>query len=192
MAFFTKKNTELEPVIQEPVIEEKPEPVIEEPVPEEPAVPETKYPEKLTVIGVGTLFEGDITSCDDIEINGTVRGDIDSTADMKINGTGFYFGTANMANLNVDGRAEGEIDCSGHTVLTNTGYVKGSLISSRLTTAEGAVIEGTMALNSKPKKPVVEEKEQLEEKQEAAEEAEPEIKVEDFSDLFASEDKEKA
>ena len=119
---------------------------------EEPPVPETKYPENLTVIGVGTIFEGNITSSDDIEINGTVRGDIDSSADMKINGTGFYFGAANMANLNVDGRAEGDIDCSGHTVLTNTGYVKGNIISSRLTTAEGAVIDGTMALNSKPKK----------------------------------------
>ena len=152
MAFFSKKPAEPEPVFQEPVQAAEPEPVIEEPVIEEPPVPETKYPENLTVIGVGTIFEGNITSSDDIEINGTVRGDIDSSADMKINGTGFYFGAANMANLNVDGRAEGDIDCSGHTVLTNTGYVKGNIISSRLTTAEGAVIDGTMALNSKPKK----------------------------------------
>lgn len=159
MSFFSKKPAEPEPAVQEPVIEAEPEHVVEEPVFEEPAVPETKYPENLTIIGAGTIFEGNITSSDDIEINGTVRGDIDSSADMKINGTGFYFGAANMANLNVDGRAEGDIDCGGHTVLTNTGYIKGNIISSRLTTADGAVIDGVMSLNAKPKQqPKKEEK----------------------------------
>ncbi|MCQ2566611.1 MAG: polymer-forming cytoskeletal protein [Clostridia bacterium] len=152
MSFFSKKITEPEPVAQEPAATAEPELAFEEIIAEEPAIPEAKYPENLTVIGAGTVFEGNITSSDDIEINGTVRGDIASSADMKINGTGFYFGAANMANLNVDGRAEGDIDCGGHTVLTNTGYVKGSITSSRLTTAEGAVIDGVMSLNSKPKK----------------------------------------
>lgn len=152
MSFFSKKITEPEPVVQEPAVTDEPELAFEEIIAEEPAIPEAKYPENLTVIGAGTIFEGNITSSDDIEINGTVRGDIASSADMKINGTGFYFGTANMANLNVDGRAEGDIDCGGHTVLTNTGYVKGSIISSRLTTAEGAVIDGVMSLNSRPRK----------------------------------------
>lgn len=151
MSFFSKKTAEPEPVVQTPVLEVNPEPAESEPIFEEPKVPETKYPEKLTVIGAGTIFEGNITSSDDIEINGTVRGDIASSADMKINGTGFYFGAANMANLNVDGRAEGDIDCSGHTVLTNTGYVKGNIVSSRLTTAEGAIIDAVMKLNTTPK-----------------------------------------
>lgn len=160
MSFFSKKTTEPEPVVQEPVFEAEPEPVVEEPIFEEPAVPAAKYPENLTIIGAGTIFEGNITSSDDIEINGTVRGDIRSSADMKINGTGFYFGAANMANLNVDGRAEGNIDCDGHTVLTNTGYVKGNIISSRLTTAEGAVIDGVMCLNAKPKEEPKKEEEE--------------------------------
>lgn len=153
MSFFSKKPVEPEIQKEEFTPVEVPEvaEVIKEEEPVEEVVPEKTLRENTTIIGVGTIFEGNIETADNIEINGTMRGNIKSSANVAISGTGFYFGDATMANLNVDGRAEGNIDCGGHTVLTNTGFVKGSVISARLTTAEGAVIDGTMALNSKPK-----------------------------------------
>lgn len=181
MSFFSKKPVEPEIVKEEFIPAEEPEVVEEVAEPVEEAAPEKTLREKTTIIGVGTIFEGNIETNDNIEINGTMRGNIKSSADVAISGTGFYFGDASMANLNVDGRAEGNIDCEGHTVLTNTGFVKGSVISSRLTTAEGAVIDGTMSLNSKKKaEPKKEEKTETAEK--AVEEA-----FEIFSETSANE-----
>ncbi len=160
MSFFSKKF--FEPEQEAPQQAEKADLFEVQTEPEEKPVapPEPVKPkhENLTVIGVGTVFEGNISTTDELEINGTMKGDIKSSTNVRISGTGLYYGDASMANINVDGRAEGNLKCEGHTVVTNTGAIKGSIVSARLTTAEGALIEASMNLNNrrKPAKPVPE------------------------------------
>lgn len=141
---FGKKKTE-EPVIAA-------EPVIEEPAAREPEPIEIEpefVPAKTTVIAPGVTMVGDFITQDPMEIRGEIRGNVISEKSMHIFANGKLTGDAKVLDLSIDGKAEGKLIVDELTTLSDTGAIKGSLKTSRFSSAPGSSFSGNFSMEPK-------------------------------------------
>ena len=111
----------------------------------EPATPSRSGDERRVVAWVGksVVFKGDLTSSEDMTIDGRVEGTI------ELRGHGLTIGPdadirANIVarTVTVRGAVTGTITASDGVLVCETGSVEGDIISPRLAVADGAVLRG--------------------------------------------------
>lgn len=96
----------------------------------------------LTIVRSGVMITGELSSSDDILIEGEVNGNIRANNVVVAQGA-TVVGTVDAAVITVNGRLHGEVSCTRLQVNTN-GIVEGNITHSVLVVEAGANIEGTV------------------------------------------------
>jgi cytoskeletal protein CcmA (bactofilin family) len=153
----------LEPVKLEPV---KPEPrpapaapTVSIPVPEIPkSAPVAKAVGK-TLIGNSVIIRGDITSEENLQIEGVVDGSIESSNDVHVGVEGRVNATIRANNVVIHGRVIGDIAASSRVELAPSALLQGNIRAPKLAIAETALFKGSIDMRPKETSQVRENKE---------------------------------
>ena len=124
-----------------------------------------------TLIGEGTIFDGDLTSPETIRVDGIVNGNCTCKMKMILGPAGQIKGNISAQSVIISGKVDGDISVQGRLELLSTGKIAGNITASSLIIDEGAYFDGrctmTSALSKEPAKISMDTaKEKLEEKQE--------------------------
>lgn len=104
--------------------------------------------EKLeSFIGQNTQFRGEMSTKGTLRIDGNVEGNIN--ADWLIVGDKAYIkGNATATSVIVGGTVEGNILAKGLVDIKKKGRVKGDIITSKLTVADGGTVDGRISMHN--------------------------------------------
>lgn len=113
------------------------------PAPGEPVTPPT------TVLGSGARFVGDLSGDEDIVVNGHFEGRIRVDRSMVTVGTGGQLdGDIAARSVVVGGKVRGQITANEKAELLESAIVEGSVQAPKVVIAEGAQLEGNVAMSS--------------------------------------------
>jgi cytoskeletal protein CcmA (bactofilin family) len=104
--------------------------------------------EKLeSFIGHNTQFKGEISSKGTLRIDGNVEGNIQ--ADWIIVGDkAFIKGNATATSIIIGGTVEGNVLAKGLVDVKKKGRIKGDIITSKLTVADGGMVDGRISMHN--------------------------------------------
>ncbi len=111
---------------------------------------ERKQAEKIeTMIGQGTLIEGNVKGINSLLINGTITGNVSTEMTIRVGATGIIKGNVKANSALIGGVIEGDLDALESAVLGPKSRLMGDLKTSRLKIEEGAAFEGRSVMLSK-------------------------------------------
>ena len=102
-----------------------------------------------TLVGKGSIIEGNISGDNSILINGTVTGDVTTDRTIRVGRSGIIKGNVKANSAILGGIIEGDLDVLDSTVLGPHSRLKGDLKTARLKIEEGAVFEGRCVMLDK-------------------------------------------
>jgi len=91
-------------------------------------------------------IEGEITSDEDLTIEGKVKGQLQVSKTLTIGKEGYVDGKISARVVHISGEAEGYLSASEKLVISSEGKYTGSINSDTIKVAEGAQIKGTINL----------------------------------------------
>ena len=103
-------------------------------------------------IGETMVIEADITSDDDIIIEGKVKGNISVSKTVTIGKNGKVKADIKAAVVRIFGEAKGNIIASHKVELLSLGRYTGNIQSQKLVVEEGAILNGNINQEKKTKK----------------------------------------
>lgn len=95
-----------------------------------------------TLIGEGTVLDGNINCRDAMRIDGTVNGNVKSDADILIGETAYIKGNVSGNTIYVSGKIEGNIYSKSTIHFFSTACIYGDIEAYSIVTDEGAVFNG--------------------------------------------------
>lgn len=95
-----------------------------------------------TIISAGTTLKGDISSKNDLRIDGTIIGNISSTAKIVIGSSGVVEGDLNGNQADVVGKVSGNIRAKELLQLRGDAVVNGNLYAGKLQIEPTATFNG--------------------------------------------------
>jgi len=98
--------------------------------------------ERTLTIGPGITMSGEIESCDNLVVEGTVEAALKGAKVLDIYETGTFYGTVEIEEATIAGRFEGELTVNGRLVVRQSGTLTGSISYRELEVEAGAVIDG--------------------------------------------------
>jgi cytoskeletal protein CcmA (bactofilin family) len=101
-----------------------------------------------TFIGAGSRFEGNLACDGDLVVGGTVKGDSVIGGAFTLSEGGHWDGKIQAANAVVAGEIEGAVTIADKLEIRKTARIRGMVTARTIAIAEGAVIEGDMAVTS--------------------------------------------
>ena len=125
---------------------------------EEPFVVPTSTPSSSgsaalsSFIGETMVIEADITSDEDIIIEGKVKGNISVSKTLTIGKSGKVKADIKAAVVRIIGEAKGNIIASDKVEILSLGRYTGNIQSQKLVVAEGAILNGNINQEKKTKK----------------------------------------
>lgn len=117
------------------------------------SVPEPAAPARAaggsgaTVLGAGTRFVGELSGDEDIVVNGRFHGTLRVDRRVTIGPEGEVEGEIHARQVVVGGRLKGDVHASERAELTSSGAVEGSVHAPKVIIAEGARLEGSVAMS---------------------------------------------
>lgn len=96
-----------------------------------------------THIGKETVFQGMISSSEDLTIEGSVKGEVACSGTVVVEQDGMVDADIIAEEAFIKGQVDGNITAQKRVEIASTGRVKGDIESSSLSIAEGVVFEGT-------------------------------------------------
>lgn len=115
-----------------------------------------KVEEVHTVLGAGSKFEGKLYFEGVVRIDGVFVGEIYTKGDLIIGEGAKVSGEMDVENVDISGEVEGKITARNRVHIRGTGRVKGDVHSRFLVVDEGAVFNGTIAMEAPIAEPLVE------------------------------------
>ncbi|MEP6801609.1 MAG: polymer-forming cytoskeletal protein [Acidobacteriota bacterium] len=100
-----------------------------------------------TILGAGTRFVGELSGDEDIVVNGRFQGTLRVDRRVTIGPEGDVEGEIHARQVVVGGRVKGDVYASERAELTSSGAVEGSVHAPKVVIAEGARLEGSVAMN---------------------------------------------
>jgi cytoskeletal protein CcmA (bactofilin family) len=107
-----------------------------------------KMPSSPTLIGVGTSVVGDLQCEGDLVIGGSVRGDGLVRGSFTLFETGLWQGRVQAKFAVIAGEVEGEIRVADKLEIRKSARIRGLVSARSIAVAQGAVIEGDLAVTS--------------------------------------------
>ena len=101
-----------------------------------------------TLIGEGTIFDGNLTASDTIRIDGTVNGNCSCDQTLIVGASGHIIGNIISQNVILSGRVEGDILTNGKLEFLPTGKLVGNINTNVLVVDEGAYFDGRCTMSS--------------------------------------------
>jgi len=103
---------------------------------------EKQHASSATLISAGTTLHGDVTSENDLRIDGTIHGNVNSSAKIIIGPSGFVEGHVNGNQADVTGRVVGNIAVKELLQLRGNCNVQGNIQAARLQVDPTATFNG--------------------------------------------------
>ena len=103
------------------------------------------------VIGNGVKFKGEITSADEVQIEGNADITV-NTDNLVVGSQGVLKGTIESCNADVWGKVDGDLKISGTLTVQEQGVVSGSIEYQSLQIKLGGKITGDIKVSEKVKK----------------------------------------
>jgi cytoskeletal protein CcmA (bactofilin family) len=100
-------------------------------------------PGSTTIIGAGTVIQGDLKSDGDIRIDGTLNGNVVSKSKLLIGNDGVIKGDVTSQDADILGNVSGDIRVSGLLQLRGQCLVQGNLYAGRLEVEPTATFNGS-------------------------------------------------
>lgn len=100
-----------------------------------------------TLIGAGTVFNGDFIVQDTMRVDGTINGNCTSKGTLILGEEGKIVGNISAQNIFISGEVKGDIVSTGKLEVLSTGKVTGDIRARKLVVDEDAYFDGrcTMA-----------------------------------------------
>ncbi len=99
------------------------------------------------IVGQGISLAGEITACDRLVVEGTVKVVLNKTRAIEITETGkFTDGKAEVEEAEISGIYEGELTVRGRLLIRATGKVNGTIRYGELEVERGGKLGGQLAL----------------------------------------------
>ena len=100
-----------------------------------------------TVIGPGLSVDGELTSQEEVVVQGTVRGTLTSNDAVSIGPGGVVEANVRAASLSVAGQVTGNVTADDRIDIQAGGRLVGDVKASRLTIADGASFKGNVDMD---------------------------------------------
>lgn len=94
------------------------------------------------VVGRGIVFSGEITHCDCLVVEGTVKANIAGCHDINIAEGGLFTGSASVESAEIRGRFEGNLNVSGRLLVHASGKVAAEVRYHQIEIERGGQISG--------------------------------------------------
>lgn len=106
-----------------------------------------------TMIGVGTVFDGDLSSPEAVRIDGIINGNCTCEKKLILSADGQVKGNISAQSVMISGKVDGDIVVSGKLELLSTGKIAGNITAASIVIDEGARFDGrctmTASINEK-------------------------------------------
>jgi len=102
-----------------------------------------------TIIAQGVKVEGDFKSNGDITIDGELNGSLQTSAALHVGESAVIHAEVSAKQSVIAGVIVGNIQIEDGLQLLSTSQVTGDIVTSHLSIAEGAVVNGRISMNSK-------------------------------------------
>lgn len=106
-----------------------------------------KTGELNTILGKGSVFEGNIVVEHSLRVDGQVKGDIQTPDTLVIGKDGEVIGNVKVKSLVLGGKMKGTVVASSKIVLENKSEFRGEMRTNRLTIDDGALFEGKCSMS---------------------------------------------
>ena len=100
-----------------------------------------------TVIGAGITIEGEVTSDEDVIVQGTLRGKLITKDAVSVEHGGTVEADISSGPLSVAGTVTGNITSTDRVDLQNGARVVGNVKATRITIADGAQFKGNVDMD---------------------------------------------
>ena len=100
-----------------------------------------------TVIGAGITIDGEITSEDDVVVQGTVRGKLVTKEAVTVENGGTVEADISGGPVTIAGSVTGNISSNDRVDLQNGARVVGNVKATRITIADGAQFKGNVDMD---------------------------------------------
>jgi len=97
------------------------------------------------VIGRQIVLSGEVTSCNRLVVEGTIKANIKECRDVAIAQGGLFSGSASVQSADISGRFEGELKVSGRLLIRAPGLVSGTIEYGELEIERGGRIAGNVS-----------------------------------------------
>ena len=105
----------------------------------------------VNLIGNGTKIVGDITSGQDVRIDGHLTGNIVTSGKFVLGPNGVVDGNVTSGNADLMGEVKGKVNVSETLSLKNTAKISGDIVTGKLAIEPGALFTGTCNMGAKVK-----------------------------------------
>lgn len=99
-----------------------------------------------TLVGINTVFTGNIESEGTIRVDGKIRGDIKVAGDVYVGESAVITGSIVAANVHLAGTVEGNITCSGILKILSSAKLYGDIRINSFLADEGALFQGKCSM----------------------------------------------
>ena len=99
-----------------------------------------------TLIGANTVFEGSIQSEGRVGVEGSIRGRIEAKGEVVVGRQGKVEADIYADSVVVGGQIIGNINARSRLEITATGRVTGDIEATKITVAEGGMVDGSFKM----------------------------------------------
>ena len=99
-----------------------------------------------TLIGANTVFEGSIQSERSVCVEGSIRGRIEAKGEVVVGRQGKVEADVYADTVVVGGQIIGNINARSRLEITATGRVTGDIEATKITVAEGGMVDGSFKM----------------------------------------------
>lgn len=103
-----------------------------------------------TLVGISTIFTGNIESDGTVRIDGKVKGDIKAGGDIYVGEKAFVTGSLSASNVHLSGTLEGNITAKGILKIQSTAKLYGDIKVNSFVADEGALFQGKCIMMELP------------------------------------------
>ncbi len=100
-----------------------------------------------SVIAEGITIEGELTSEEEVVVQGTLRGALSSTDAVSVGAGGVVEADIQAASLSVAGHVTGDVTAGDRIDIQAGGRLVGNVKTARLTIADGASFKGSVDMD---------------------------------------------
>lgn len=118
----------------------------------DPAARAQTTPTRTLVVGREIILSGEISACDRLVVEGTVKANIKDCRDIAIAEGGLFTGSAAVESAEVRGRFEGELTVSGRLFIRSSGEISAAVRYREIEIERGGRLSGNVQASDVAKK----------------------------------------
>lgn len=101
-----------------------------------------------TVIGEGTVFDGDLSSPEAVRVDGIINGNCTCEKKVILSAEAQVKGNISAQSVIISGKVDGDIVVSGKLELLSTGKIAGNITAASIVIDEGACFDGRCTMTA--------------------------------------------